>query len=133
MTIRWNTAKDAANAARRLPHVHGSQARFEPDITPAPGDDPFPVSTHTVIRVEAWPGPFSAAPCPLDMTDAVDAVEADLAALPGAFEHGHVYTGDPLLKDSPVDRRPYAWALLHQDDGPCCSHTRERWSKGAIL
>jgi hypothetical protein len=122
MTIRWYTAKDAANAARRLPHVHGSQARFEPDRELRP--DPWPVSTHTVMRVEAWPGPSSSVPSPPDMTAAVDAVEAELATLPGAFDHGPVYVGD---------RRPYAWALLHQDDGPCCSHTRERWSKGNIL
>jgi hypothetical protein len=126
MTTRWDTAKEAANAAHRLPHVWGCRARFEPDLTPAPGDDPWPVSTHTVIRVEAWA---------VDSLDGwhVKDLERALATLPGASGHGHVTTESPECDPDREARRPHAWVLLRQDEGSFCDHTRERWNKGAVL
>jgi hypothetical protein len=125
MTIRWHTAKEAANAAKRLQNVHGCQARFVPDLEPD-GLDPWPVSTHTLIRVEAWAVDTS--------EDSCAEVEKSLTSLPGLVEYGRVCDYKTLKREGGyVERRPYAWVVLRQDEGSFCSHTRERWSKGTIL
>jgi len=69
------------------------------------------VSDHLVVRLEAWP--VETAPV------AVNRLEAVLASLPGATEHGQVRVPhDPPLTS---DRRPYAWVLL-PGDGSYCDH-----------
>jgi hypothetical protein len=116
-TIRWHTARDASAEARRLPHVLGARSRFEPDLTPGPAGDPWPVSTHTIVRTEAWAGDTG--------DEAVKEIERELAALPGVVDHGHV----PALESSKDGgRRPYAWVLRRQDTGSYCDHRRENWS-----
>jgi hypothetical protein len=118
--FRWETAADA-NREIYWPAgtIAGCRSRFEPDVsaedrTRDGHDYGWPVSTHTVVRTEAWAA---------FMDDENRArVAAILAALPGAFEHGEV---DGVL----YGRRPYAWVLRRQGKGSYCSHTQERWSK----
>jgi hypothetical protein len=123
-TIVTYAPREAASALRQLAHranyargsVHGGRARYEPNLTP-PGPDPWPVSDHSLIRVEAWP---------IDTTDAsVEVLEATLADLPGAGNHGLFRAHDAGI---PRDRRPFAWVLL-PGDRSYCDHIRERWTR----
>jgi hypothetical protein len=120
-TIVTYTPREAAAAlaqmARREHYRRGNgRARYEPNLTPA-GPDPWPVSDHSIIRAEAWA---------IDTTDAsVQALEAALAGMPGAGNHGLFRAHDA---DIPKDRRPYAWVLL-PGDGSFCDHMRERWTR----
>jgi hypothetical protein len=123
-TIVTYTPREAAVAlaglARRAHYrpgsPHGGRARYEPNLTP-PGPDPWPVSDHGIIRVEAWA---------VDTSDESLEILADtLAGLPGAMEQILNRESDPA---KPRDRRPYVVTLL-PGDGSYCSHTRERWTR----
>jgi hypothetical protein len=107
----------AADAAKRLSTVHGCKARYVPDLTP-PAPDPWPISTHETVRVEAW----------AITTDhgALAALHRELAALPGAIASG-MSTPDPG-HGRPL-RRPWAWVELPGHETPC-THTREGWTHG---
>ena len=100
----------ALDAATRVPGAHGSKARYVPNLSPS--EDPWPVSDHCSVRLEAW----TAATDDRGMT----LIETGLAGIPGASDHGSVRSDA---------RRPYAWVLL-PGDGSYCDHTRERWHRG---
>ncbi len=102
-TIATYTPLTAAGRAKRLPTVHGSKARYVPNLTPA--EDTPAVSDHKLVRVEAW---------------AISTGE------PGLAEHGAFRSRDPAI---PKDRRPFAWAVLI-GDGSYCGHSVERWTRG---
>jgi hypothetical protein len=116
-TIVTYTPREAGDTLKRLrTDVVGGRARYVPNLTP-PGPDPWPVSDHSVVCAEAWA---------TSTTDAsVEALEAALAELPGATEHGLFRAHDA---DIPKGVRPYAWVLLPGDRSHC-DHMRERWTR----
>lgn len=97
--------------------VHGGRARYVPNVKA--GSDGWPVSNHNQVLAEAWPV--------VTGDDAVEALAATLAQLPGAIDSGLFRAGDPGIGR---DRRPYAWVLL-PGDGSDCYHGVERWTKAA--
>jgi hypothetical protein len=112
------TPGDAARAARSRGRGAGyymarCQARYVPNLTPSPDGDPWPVSDHSLVRLEV-------VPCANDAGR--EALEHDLAALDGATDHGFDRGDYP-------SRRPHAWVIL-PGDGSYCAHTREGWTKG---
>jgi hypothetical protein len=114
--IATYTPLTAAGRAKRLPAVHGSKARYVPNLAPA--GDTWPASDHKLVRVEAWAITTGDA--------ALRQVEDELATLPGLVEHGVFRASDPGI---PNDRRPFAWAVL-VGDGSYCGHSVERWTRG---
>jgi hypothetical protein len=102
---------EAAETLWRL-RLHGGRARYEPNLSVAGASDPWPVSDHTVVRLEAWAATTNDA--------SMLATESVLADLPGAHAHGT--TSDEK------GHRPYAWVLL-DGDGSYCAHRREGWHR----
>jgi hypothetical protein len=115
-TVTTYTPLTAAGRAKRMPTVHGSRARYVPNLTPE--RDTWPVSDHKLVRVEAWA---------INTGDAaVRQVENELMTLLGLVEHGAFRACDPGI---PTDRRPFAWAVVI-GDGTYCTHSAERWTRG---
>src|SRR5260370_2576576 len=90
-TIAPYTPLTAAGRAKRLPTVHGSKARYVPNLTPA--EDTPAVSDHKLVRVEAWAISTGDA--------AVRQGQAAPAPLPGLAQHCAVRSAHPPLPNVP--------------------------------
>ena len=108
---------ESANRAAKAAGAFNSKARYMPNL--APGIDPWPVSDHKMVLLEAWAITTD--------RESLTALALALATLDGVTETGTT----TITSFKPGARRSFAWATL-DGDASYCGHTRERWTGGVV-